>query len=291
MIAKKTELTKSTHYGKLEVGRLIIPCYVLADGKRVLSGRGMQEALELGQTSGGKINQLVRNKDVSHLVSNDLELGVFEPIIFKGNTGFKTHGYEAHTLVDLCDMILEARHLGVLPERYHHVATQAEILTRSFAKVGIVALIDEVTGYQLDRRKDELQKILQAYISAELLPWQKRFPDEFYKQMFRLRGWPYDAQSIKRKPSVIGIWTNKLIYDKLPEGVLKELKEKTPKDSKGRRKHKFHQLLSIDVGHPSLSNQLASVITLMKASSTWRKFESSFNRAFGQGELDFTEND
>lgn len=50
----------------------------------------------------------------------------------------------------------------------------------AFAKTGLVAVIDEVTGYQADRDRDELQKVLEKYISAELLPWAKRFPDEFY---------------------------------------------------------------------------------------------------------------
>lgn len=40
----------------------------------------------------------------------------------------------------------------------------ANIIIRSVAKVGIVALVDEVTGYQYEREKDELQKILKAYI-------------------------------------------------------------------------------------------------------------------------------
>mgnify|MGYP003561277120 CR=1 FL=1 len=51
---------------------------------------------------------------------------------------------------------------------------------RAFARVGITALVDEATGYQYERENDELQKILKAYISEELLPWQKRFPDIFY---------------------------------------------------------------------------------------------------------------
>ena len=36
----------------LKIGALEIPCYVLEDERRVLSGRGMQDALALGQSHG-----------------------------------------------------------------------------------------------------------------------------------------------------------------------------------------------------------------------------------------------
>jgi hypothetical protein len=38
-------------------------------------------------------------------------------------------------------------------------------LLRGFARVGIIALVDEATGFQRDRTKDALSKILEAYIA------------------------------------------------------------------------------------------------------------------------------
>ena len=97
---------------------------------------------------------------------------------------------------------------------------------RGFARVGITALIYEATGYEKIKDRDELEKILEAYISKELLPWTKRFPDDFYQHLFRLRGWQYRPLSIKR-PKYVGKLTNELIYDKLPKGVLNDLRGKT----------------------------------------------------------------
>lgn len=62
-----------------------------------------------------------------------------------------------------------------------HIASQAEILMRGFARVGIVALIDEVTGYQRDRKRDALAAILEKYIAKEMRPWLKTFQLEFLK--------------------------------------------------------------------------------------------------------------
>jgi hypothetical protein len=44
------------------------------------------------------------------------------------------------------------------------------------AHTGIIALVDEVTGYQCDRAKDALAKILEAFIERELQPWVQTFP-------------------------------------------------------------------------------------------------------------------
>jgi hypothetical protein len=150
---------------------------------------------------------------------------------------------------------------------------------RAFARVGIIALVDEATGYQADRDRDELHKILAAFISEELLPWAKRFPDEFYQQMFRLKGWQYSPIKGKR-PREAGKITNQLVYEKLPPGVLDELRRKNPVVSNWQRRYKHHQFLTEDIGHPSLQRHLLAVTTLMRAATTWREFDALLQKAF-----------
>lgn len=291
-MTKKNKLLKTTHYGELTLGNSQISCYVLEDGRRVLSGRGMQAALNLGKTRGQKIPQLVEAKQIKPFVTKELELGIFSPIEFETSGGFKAFGYEATTLVDLCDLLLESRKHGVLPVKYTLVADQAETLTRSFAKVGIIALVDEATGYQYDREKDELQKILKAYIAEELLPWQKRFPDIYYKELFRLNGWDFTVHGIKKRPGVIGKWTNTLVYERLPKGVLEELKVLTPKNESGKYLAKFHQHLTLDIGEPNLSAQLNKIVTIFQLSDNmeqmWSNFKKVKDREAGQLRLPFT---
>jgi len=287
----KTDRLKSTHYGEIEIGDLSIPCYVLSDGRRVLSGRGLQTAFKLGQTRGSKIPSMVKNKSFQSLINEELKAGVFSPIEFKTNSGLSANGYEATVLVELCDMLLEARKVGLIPEKYIDTAEQAEVLTRAFAKIGILAVIDEATGYQYDREKDELQKLLKAYISEELLPWQKRFPDIFYKELFRLNGWDFTVKGIKKRPGVVGKWTNKLIYEQLPPNILSEIKKKTPKSKNGKYTAKFHQSLTTDVGHPNLTAQINQIITLFQLSDNmqqmWSQFEKLNQRKMGQLSLPF----
>jgi len=290
---------KITHEGDLVINEgLSIPCFVIEDGTRVLSGRGVQEALRIrdrpeeGEKRGGYIlPTFLASKTLSPFIESKLEVAKLNPIICKrGNQ--TVHGYEASVLVDICDAILEARKQGVkMTERQQIVADQCEILVRALAKVGIIALVDEATGYQYEREKDELQKILRAYISEELLKWQKTFPDKYYVEIYRLNGWDFTVSSIKQRPGVIGTWTNKLIYEQLPKGVLEELKDKTPKSKAGNYTARFFQSLTTDYGSPHLQNQINSVITLMQVSDNWKQFLTQFNklvdRQKGQLEIKF----
>lgn len=292
----KKEAHKIIHEGELELNGLKIPCYVLEDGTRVLSGRNMQTALKMvdeveegKQVAGTRLNRYLEQKSLKPFIYKDKKEGHFEPIeCYRGHQ--KINGYEATILSDICDSFLEARKEIHLSTRQQIIAEQCEILMRSFAKVGIIALVDEATGYQYDRERQELQKILKQYISEELLPWQKRFPDEFYKEIFRLNNWGYFMSGnidIQNRPGVIGSWTKKYIYSVLPKGVLETLQDKTPKTASGNRKHRFHQRLTKDEGIEHLKKVLVSVITLMNISENWKEFEKLWNKKYGQQEMSF----
>ncbi len=279
----------------LKLGNIEIPCYVLNDGTRVLSRNGMQKAIGYEGTSGDWLTRFVKSKNIVKHIDQNIVAGLFEVIEFErfgaGGSVTNTYGYEATKLIDLCDTLITLNKAGLLTEKQVIYAEQAEIIIRSVAKVGIIALVDEATGYQYDRERDELQKILKAYISEELLKWQRIFPDTYYQEIFRLNGWNYTVDDIKKRPGVIGKWTNNIIYKQLPNGVLKELKTKTPKSQAGNYTAKFHQSLTLDTGHPHLNSQLNQVIALMRISDSWKEFLHHFNkmvnRKNGQLELKF----
>lgn len=282
--------------GELDINGYKIPCFVLKDGMRVLSTTGIQTALgvtenEPEQRSSGRMDEILSSSAVKpHLAIED-EPSKYIPIeCFIGKK--KISAYPATILPDMCEALLKARDSGAkLGKRQLNVVAKAELIIRSLAKVGIIALVDEATGYQYEREKDALQKILKAYIAEELLPWQKTFPDVFYKEIFRLNGWDYTVSNINQRPGVVGTWTNKLIYEQLPLGVLKKLKAETPKSPSGNYTARFFQKLTLDVGNPHLQNQLASVIALMQISDDWKQLTSNFNkmvdRKNGQLELKF----
>lgn len=290
--------------GELNLNGLKISCYVLQDGRRILSTSGMQKALAIvndeKERSSGRLAEILSSKHVSSCISNENLSAKISPILcYRGAQ--KIAGYEASVLPEICEIMLKVRDYAVtnnieLGSRQKAVIAQSDIIIRALARVGIIALVDEATGYQYDREKDELQKILKAYISEELLPWQKRFPDVFYKELFRLNGWDFTVNGIKKRPGIIGKWTNMFIYEELPNGVLDELKKKTPKSESGNRTSRYHQMLTLDIGEPNLEKQINKVITLFQVSDNMKQFCDNFKkmkmRQIGQMELpfDFDEN-
>lgn len=285
----KQSLLKATHEGILTIGETTIDVAVLENGQRIITQASVFKALDRpvrGTTRIDQIPTFMDAKNLQEFVNQDL-MSVINKVEFLSIDGKGSEGYDANILPLVADLYLQARAADSLLKSQLETALKAEILVRSLAKVGITALVDEATGYQYERERDELQLILKHYISEELLPWQQRFPHEFYKQIFRLNGWKYTIENLKLKPSVVGKWTNKYVYKQLPEGVLEELKRITPKDDTGKLKEHLHRRLTYDVGHPNLNNQIVSVVTIMKLSRTWKDFEKKFNNIYGQSSLDF----
>ena len=158
----------------LKIAGLEIPCYVLNDGRRVIVQRGMYTALGLKRGSNDRLHRFVFSKALLPFISTEMAEMIASPIVFNNpKGGGKAFGYEAVILADLCNSILAAREADALNYQQSAVAIRAEILVRAFAKLGIVALVDEATGYQEVRDRKALQAILDAYIAKEFAAWAK----------------------------------------------------------------------------------------------------------------------
>ncbi len=294
----KKKILQATHSGTVPIGNLSLPCFVLDDGTRVLSERGLLGAF--GMKAGArdteeKLPRYLRGKNIVSLIDLKLREKLEKPIWFKYKNGAARKGVPASLLPDICDVWLRGRDAGVLLRTQVNVAVMADILMRGLAQIGIIALIDEATGYQKIRDDDTLQKFLAIYLSEEKLKWAKTFPDEYYKQLFRLRGWDYNPMSVKR-PVLVGKLTNQIVYEKLPDGVLDKLRELNPINLETkRRKSKHFQHLSDDIGQPDLRDHILQLIPIMRISSDWNKFKRNFARAFPvanqQSEFNFDEED
>src|SRR5262249_51096846 len=136
-------------------------------------------------------------KNLRDFVLADTELvdALREPIRYRDQKGSIGEGVPGQVLRRICNVWVRAHQAGVLGPSQAKVAEKAGVLLEALADVAIISLIDEATGYQKRRAHNELQKILAAYVSPELLPWQRRFPISYYEQIHRVMGWPYDASS------------------------------------------------------------------------------------------------
>ncbi len=284
--AGKKPLSQATHAGELKIGDLSIPCAVLDDGTRLLTQWGFYRAIgRSGRPAAGwgsdveKVAPFLALDNLKPYVSS--ELAASKPIQFRVSRGQKAWGYKAEFLPKVCEVYLKAREDGALLKSQLKFARACELLTRGLAHVGIIALVDEATGYQDDRAKDALAKILEQFIAKELRPYVKTFPTDFYKEMFRLRLWKWpDLPAEQRKrPILVGRLTDNVVYDRLAPGVKQRLKELVGRDDSGRLKHKMFQRLTDEIGDPKLREHLASVVALMKAADDWPQFMKMIDRS------------
>ena len=255
---------------------MILQCAVLQNRIRVISEASI--ARLLGRRSGGRARKPILNTgdqpmpvllsapNLEPFVQSSLRVALSEPVLFWGRGG-QRRGVDATLLPEICQVWLNARDSGSLRPHQYRIAERADTLMHASAGVGFAALIDEATGYQEVRDRDALQRILDSYIPKKFLPWTKRFPDEFFDQLFRLRRWQHSPVSIKR-PMNFGRIVSELIYEKLPDDVIEELLHSSPIAS------------SDEVGHALLDKHIAGVTALMRASNSWRSFKRLFDRAF-----------
>lgn len=274
-------IPKANYEGMLKIGGAEIPCAVLEHEDRVI--RVIVQREVVGLLTGNKKGDLGRYLDAQNLqpfVPDKFKNRVLEDaVIVVEINGRKSFCYEGEDIVDLCKMYLDARKAGnVLLKNQIQLAERAEILVTSLAKTGITGLIDEATGYQQIRARDALQVYLDKILRKELAAWVKTFPDEFFKELFRLKKWHWSGTT--RRPSVVGKYINDLIYDRLGPGVLEELQKRNPVDAKGRRKAKHFQWLTEDIGNPALAQHMYATIGFMRASENWDSFKTNFYKAF-----------
>lgn len=278
-IAKKAATTKwDRSYptvllgAKLTLGGVEVDCYVTDDGERLIAGRGMQEVLRLvdnelpesGQKPGSRLTRLLNNKTLKPLIYREKSRDHFEPKK-RRYQGRLIAGFNAEMLVDICEGMLEARANGKLKTgRQATIAAQCELIMRGLAKTGIVALIDEATGYQNLRPADGLRTYFDQVLRKDLAVWFKRFPDEFYENIYKLRGWEWPGMG-KNRFSVVAHYTNDLIYERIGPGLKEELERRNPKTLKGHRAHKHHQWLNDDAGDKLFSAQMFTVLALQRA--------------------------
>jgi hypothetical protein len=256
--------------GTLPIGAAKFPVYVLDNGKRVMAQREVVRALT-GQGH-GDISRYIQSASLREFIDSEAILTKAIRFVISG-TQFTGNGFEATLLLDICDAYLRAREAGRLSLDEQVIAKQAEIITRACAKVGIIALIDEATGYEAFKKKRDLQLKLQAFISEDLQEWARMFPDEFWFELARLEGIHYSARS---RPLRWGKYVMAFVYDAVDGDIGKKLREINP-DPHFQQNH--HQWLK-DFGRQKVHDQIERVVTIMKLCDDMDDFRAKFARVF-----------
>ena len=286
------DIPLADYEGAFPIGNAEVAAAVLPNGKRLLTQATFLRALGRSRSPKAGTGVLstvdglpffLQADALNPYISDELRMST-TPIFYRTKSGGKSVGYDAELLPMVCEVYLKYRddslaREGKIPAASEHIIRACDAVMRGLARVGIVALIDEATGYQEVRDRKALQSILDAFLRKELAAWALRFPKEFHEQIFRLRGWDWDSISAKR-PRIVGKITKDIVYARLAPGIVKQLEEKNPADERGYRKARHHQWLTDDVGNPALAQHLHTVITLMRLCDSWEKFAEMLDQAF-----------
>ncbi|WP_165915859.1 P63C domain-containing protein [Aminobacter aminovorans] len=269
-----------------------IEVYRLFDGRRLIAKSAMAKALTLKSEGGNAFLRTVTRKGVRSAIDEKLWDKIENPISFRyldtdpDSVVGTADGYEATTLIEVCDALIQARNDKRLAPSQAFLAVQAEIIVRSAAKLGIVALVDAATGYIEDVHRTEYLRLWQEFVSEEFRQWEKEFPDQFADMIYKLYKLKRRAQRSFKHPQFFGWFTRKYIYHPLANSngaILEMLDEANPVVyGGGGRRYKLHQFLADQVGLPALRQHLWQVIGIGNASRDKTDFDRSFYRAFPQ---------
>jgi hypothetical protein len=270
------QLPQALHEGTLAIGGVDVACAVLEGGKRLITQSGFMVALGRARQAKGRqyydadvnLPAFLTAKNLKPFIPQELYV-TSSQIEFRTKSGIRAFGYDAELLPLVCGVFLDAKADGVLTHMQHRIADQALILIRGLAHVGIIALVDEATGYQYERPRRELEEQLKKFLSDSLRRWVRTFPADYFNHLCRLRG--VELRADMRLPQYFGHLTNNLVYRRIAPGLLARLKER--KSERGKPSNKLNQWLSLDVGVPELLLHLGGVVATMKRHSNYEEFE------------------
>ncbi len=275
------KIPKATHWGDLPVGDVTLPCYVLDTGERVFALKGIMVGLM--EIEGGPLADYLMVKSLKSYLPSDLipDQDSNIPALIEFDTG--TKGFAQHALglpverfMDLCVAYSMAAEKEQLTERQQKIAQNATRFLRATAKVGIIALVDEVTGYQYERLQDALQIKLKLFLEEEMRPWEATFPDDLWVEFQRLTNW---SGPLHLRPKWWGKLVNELIYGYLDEDVFNWLKNNAPKPRYGQN---YHQWLSSQFGLKKLIEHIWLTIGMARACHTIEELRERMAIQYGR---------
>lgn len=257
-----------------------VDCYVLDDGRRVISQNGAVRALSGGARERGDLSVYI-----NRLPSRFGHLTARAGLEFDMPNGGVAQGREGTWFVEVCDAYVDAFMSNELKSSQVKLAQSARGILKAVQVVGITALIDEATNYQSVRASDDLQRLLARVLRHEASRWECRFPPSLVRALAPLYGLAWTGGSYPRAlQRPFGI-----IYDLvMGKDVMQGVRERNPKPAMGSNHHQLFQ----EPIQAALVTELHLVEYIAANSKTrasfWRKMRTHFR---GVAQLDLIEDE
>ena len=272
-----TKIAFGSEISKLKIGDAEIDCFIAEDGKYLLSKTGVQKALGYDGKSLTWFADIIENlrqlPSSENILPNPIEM-LIKIVPFKKIDN--TECVPAVFFILACKAIVLAQKKGHLNVAQLKMSRAAKIILLKFDEKILNRLIDEATGFQF--AKDTAVTTLQQYLAHNLdddsFQWVKTFPETFFNAILKMHHLAWS--SVKNQPNIVG----KIIYDvvfcRLSEELLADLRSTIPKRAYRRKDNRPQQ-----IQHPQLQVYFDSLFTLIATSGYhWHIFLQLLNRAY-----------
>ena len=267
--------------GTLSIGEGEVACYVLNDGRRVISRTGATNVLA-GKKGGGQLEKYVAAGELPNYIPADLSERMIDFSIPEV-VNKTVRGLDAETFLEVCRGYVSALTDGKLKTKaQEEMAFKASLFLAGCANVGLIALIDEATGYQYDRVEDALRVKLKAYLADEMRKWEPTFPNELWVEFGRLTNW---KGSVTQRPKYWGKLVTELVYEYLDLDVAKWLRDHAPKPRKGEN---WHQRMTENYGLKKLVEHIWMLIGMARGCKTMPELRQKKADASGRQRIQVT---
>ncbi len=269
------KIPEAKHYGVLNFGDREVSCYVLDDGRRVISRTGATDVLT-GKKGGGNLESYIGIKPLQKYISPEIVENMINFAI-EGVVNKTIMGIEAGTFIEICRAYVTALDEGAIKTTSQiSIAIKASMFLASCAKVGLIALIDEATGYQYIRAEDALQIKYKLYLKDEMRKWERTFPNELWYEFGRLTNW---KGAVTQRPKYWGRLVMELVYDYMDKDIADWLRENAPKPQKGQN---YHQWLTSQYGLRKLIEQIWMLIGMARSCQTMHELREKMAKLYNR---------
>ncbi|NUP08419.1 MAG: hypothetical protein HOW73_20405 [Polyangiaceae bacterium] len=239
-------------------------CFVLADGRRVLSQRGALRAITVksdGKATGPGSHDL--DRFIARLPKRFGYLSAVPAIEFVTQDGKAAHGREARWFVQVCNAYVEAALAGELHPSQLHLATNARRIIEAASTIAIEDLVDEATGYA-GENESRIARFMRELFREDPRKWQRFWPDDVVKlacEVFRIR------RTQQFPAPMLGV-IGKLYDIRLGREQHEELKKLNPAgpDRNMHHQHFSEKLLEL------MSNDMSAIRAYLIATSSKEQF-------------------
>lgn len=260
----------------LKIGLKSVNVFILDNNERVISIKSLQKALGFDGKNENWLYEFLKEISVYMPIPAAILKTYQNPLIIYSTEKENSRHYVIDSIYvkETFQLILKAKNEGFLNVKQIKFSKEAQLLINDDNLADIKKAIDNVTSFALFKENMINKIIFNLLNNDSAFVWIKTFPDNFFELLMEMKklNWKTLSQNQEKFGEII----NKVVFTKIDNSLLDELRISKPKRAYRRKNSK-----SQDLEHPKLKSHLAILFSLAKVSgNNWNIFIQLLNKSF-----------